>query len=279
MVRPKWIIGLLFALALAAAFAALGQWQLQRAIQSGEVVEHPTETVIPLGKAVRPGDGLASAMVGQLVTVRGVLSDHDFVILNGRVNNPEDNGPAGYWVTGRMTVEGPDGQPAALAVALGFTTDRAAAQKAVAALRAEHQSPRTMTARLLPTEAPIQPPNGANPMQMQAMSVAALINVWPDLGDMAVYEAYVVSHAAPPHGLQAIYSPPPIEAATIDWLNVFYAAEWAVFAGFAVFLWYRVVRDAWERECEDLLDEAEGAEGRAAATPAPETVEDTEKVD
>jgi hypothetical protein len=38
-------------------------------------------------------------------------------------------------------------------------------------------------------------------------------------------------------------------------LNIFYAIEWVVFAGFAVFLWYRLVRDAWERE-EELREEA-----------------------
>jgi surfeit locus 1 family protein len=30
------------------------------------------------------------------------------------------------------------------------------------------------------------------------------------------------------------------------------AAEWVIFAGFAVFLWYRLARDAWEREKEEL---------------------------
>jgi hypothetical protein len=29
---------------------------------------------------------------------------------------------------------------------------------------------------------------------------------------------------------------------------VFYAAEWVIFAGFAVFLWWRLVRDEWEKE-------------------------------
>jgi surfeit locus 1 family protein len=41
---------------------------------------------------------------------------------------------------------------------------------------------------------------------------------------------------------------------------VFYAVEWVVFAGFAVFLWYRLVRDAVERE----RDEAAAAELAAA---------------
>ena len=33
----------------------------------------------------------------------------------------------------------------------------------------------------------------------------------------------------------------------------------AVFAGFAIYLWYRLVRDAWEREEEDREDSASTA--------------------
>ena len=59
MVRPRWIAALVLALAISAAFAALGQWQLARAISSGEVVERSTETVQPLSDTVssaRPDD-------------------------------------------------------------------------------------------------------------------------------------------------------------------------------------------------------------------------------
>lgn len=33
----------------------------------------------------------------------------------------------------------------------------------------------------------------------------------------------------------------------MNWLNVFYALEWVVFAGFAVFLWWRLLADAHRR--------------------------------
>jgi hypothetical protein len=61
-------------------------------------------------------------------------------------------------------------------------------------------------------------------------------------------------------GLEAISSPAPVEGSGVNWLNIFYAAEWAVFAGFAFYLWYRLARDAWEKELEDLEDEAAGAD-------------------
>jgi hypothetical protein len=86
---------------------------------------------------------------------------------------------------------------------------------------------------------------------MKEMSVAALVNRWHGIGDSDVYGSYLVEHGAPPAGLQAISSPAPIEQTTVNWLNIFYAAEWALFAGFAIFLWYRVVKDAWEKQRED----------------------------
>jgi hypothetical protein len=48
-----------------------------------------------------------------------------------------------------------------------------------------------------------------------------------------------------------------------------YAAEWAIFAGFAVFLWYRLVKDAWERERDDALEAAEAASARPAGGELP----------
>ncbi len=38
---------------------------------------------------------------------------------------------------------------------------------------------------------------------------------------------------------------------TLNLLNVFYAVEWVLFAGFAIYLWYRLVRDAVERAEEE----------------------------
>ena len=46
---------------------------------------------------------------------------------------------------------------------------------------------------------------------------------------------------------------------------MFYAIEWVVFAGFAVFLWYRLVKDAVQREREEAeLPAAEAGAGGGA---------------
>ena len=59
---------------------------------------------------------------------------------------------------------------------------------------------------------------------------------------------------SPQGPLDAISSPAPGEGSDVNWLNIFYAIEWAVFAGFAFYLWYRLARDAWEKEVEELED-------------------------
>ena len=46
--------------------------------------------------------------------------------------------------------------------------------------------------------------------------------------------------------------PPPQQ---VNWLNLFYSVEWIVFAGFALFIWWRMVKDDYRRDLEDELDD------------------------
>jgi len=78
------------------------------------------------------------------------------------------------------------------------------------------------------------------------MAVPELINLWESVPG-GVYGGYVILDSAPA-GLELIDAPAPIAEVGLNLLNVFYAIEWVVFAGFAIFLWYRLVRDAWELE-------------------------------
>ena len=100
MLRPRWIGALLLALALAAGFAWLGQWQLERAVESGKVVDAPSETVLPLASVAKPGGPITDKATGQLVTVEGSFVPSDYQLLQGRLNH----GTAGWWVVGHITV-------------------------------------------------------------------------------------------------------------------------------------------------------------------------------
>src|SRR5579875_2289254 len=60
MRRPRWIGVLLIALIVAAGFAFLGRWQLDRALQAREVGPQITETTHPLEDVLTPGKAIAN---------------------------------------------------------------------------------------------------------------------------------------------------------------------------------------------------------------------------
>lgn len=268
MRRPRWIAVLVIALLVAAAFAWLGKWQLSRAVAAREVGPQVTETSHPLVDMLKPGIAIQTKRVGQLVTVTATMQPHDYALLSNRQNQ----GASGYWIVGHARANG-----AELAVARGFTSSRKTALAELAKLDAQPATTVHLSGRLLPTEPPEQPEDNQDgtPPVMQDMSVATLINVWQVPAQPKVYEAYLVAHDDIPSGLTAIYSPSPLVQRSIDWLNAFYAVEWAVFAGFAIYLWYRLAKDTWEREIEDAeLALEQGADDPGAAEPHP-----SEKVD
>lgn len=239
--RPRWIVALVLALAVAGAFAALGQWQLERSVVGSEAVDRTSETTVPLESVAEPQQPVTEAVTGQLVTVDGEFVPGDFMVLEKRLND----GAEGYWVIGHLTTD--DG--AGLAVALGWAGTEQQAADALTRLEADAPLRASVTGRYLPSEAPQQGDfeNG----EFSAMSTAALVNLWSTVDEAGVYGGYVVAHE-PADGLVAIHSPPPSTDVEVNWLNIFYAAEWVIFAGFAVFLWYRLVKDAWEREQHEM---------------------------
>ena len=252
--RPRWIGALVLALAIAAAFAALGQWQLERSFEGGEVTEEQTETSVPLTSIATPQQPQPSATIGQLVTVGDVeFVPGDWVVLSGRSNaaGPGAQPQQGYWVVGHAVVA--DG--ASLAVALGWTESADAAASAIRELDAGALT-QALSGRYLPTESPQQ--SDFEEGERSAIAVSELVNLWVDAPD-GVYSGYVVADEAP-SGLETIYSPPPKTEVSLNLLNVFYAVEWVIFAGFAVFLWYRLVKDAWEEENLVDADPDEGAD-------------------
>lgn len=268
MVRPFWLGMLALALLVAAIFAWLGQWQLGNAIDTDPPPPGMTEELRPLADVVAPGDYLPEPLVGQRTEVSGSFVAGDFRVVSERF----DRGEPGYWVAGQFRVDpatiDEDG-PTSLAVAVGFTPDRDAAEAAAAALDAAPPQDVTLTGRLISDEGAREPPRDGDPYEITAMSPAALLSQWSDIDGIAVYRPYLTSSEAF-GGLGEIHSPAPAELSSVNWLNIFYAIEWAVFAGFAFYMWYRLARDAWEKEVEELVgdDEDETAVAdRTAARP------------
>ena len=261
LLRPRWIGMLLLCLVVAGVFAWLGQWQLSRAVQVDPTPPGASEVVRPIGDVVQPGEYLNDPLIGQRVQASGTWVPSDFLIVQSRYND----GVEGYWVTGQLRLD--DGQtevdgPVSVAVALGWAGTEDAAHAAVERLEAEASDTEAIdvTGRLIADEGPVLPPHGADPQTMTRMSPAALLGRWHDVEELNVYRPYLASEDAL-GGLDAISSPAPEEGSTVNWLNIFYAVEWAVFAGFAFYLWYRLAKDAWEKEIEDLSDDEGDPEG------------------
>lgn len=259
--QPKWIALLLLALALSAVFAWLGKWQLERAVLDSQAASSPTEIAKPLTELAKPGGPIPITAGGHLTSVEGAFDPEGFVVLTGRLNQ----GQAGYWLVGRLLVtnSGASGDSVAAAgpasvslpVAVGWAPTKAALDAAFASERAAAvdgaASTISISGRLMPTEAPAMPKLSGDPFEESTLSVAALVNVWPNYSGTS-FGAYLIDAQAP-DGLTVIDSAPPENSTTLNWLNIFYAIEWAVFAGFAVYFWYRLVRDAYERQEEEKL--------------------------
>lgn len=248
MLRPRWLAMLGFCLLVAGVFAWLGQWQLSRAIDFDPPADGATEQVVPLDDVLAPGDYIDAQYDGQRVRVAGAWSPDDFLVVSSRFNDEA----SGYWITGRLELA----DDSSLAVAIGFAESREAADAALAtfAASADPDEPVELTGRIISDEGPTVP-TGSDPYDMPRMSPTALLGQWGEVPG-GVYRAFLAvpdpGVGLDDAGLDAIVSPAPEPANPINWLNVFYAVEWVVFAGFAFYLWYRMAKDAQQREIEDL---------------------------
>lgn len=232
--RPRWIAALLLALGVAAGFAALGQWQLERSLASAVVDERDTETPVTLESVAEPQQVMTSDASGRLVSVSGTWAAGDDLVVTGRLSGDDGSGAAGEpgdWIIRHLVTEG----GASLAVAVGYGPVGAG----IPSLPAGEAS---LTGRYVPSESPQISDFEAG--ERTAIAVAELVNLWAEPGP--VYSGYLVLDDAPA-GLETIAAPPPELPVELNLLNLFYAIEWVIFGGFAIYLWWRLVRDEQEK--------------------------------
>lgn len=260
--QPRWIAGLLFALAISTVFVLLSEWQFSAAESEGPPPAADTEVVRPLTEVFTPGVPLYGTQADQMVTFTGSFQPEDQVLIGNRLLDGEE----GYWVVTSFDVDGAP-QDASIPVVRGWTEDPGNAGTAP-------DGDVTITGRLLPPEAPIAGPvpDGT----IAALSSAELGNIW----DEPLYSAFVSAHETlvdgvpAESGLETVTVAPQPQETTINWLNIFYAVEWVVFAGFAVFLWWRLLADSYQRSLEEdeyedddeFEDDDEYADGQGEGT-------------
>lgn len=267
--KPRWIAALLFALVVSTVFVLLSQWQFSRSTQTLDQPSISTEEVKPLTSVFKPGESMLATAADHVVSMTGYFEPGKQVLIKDRLRN----GESGFWVVdpfvvaGAPVLQGAGATPyTVIPVARGWLADPSKATPAPSGTL-------SLTGRLLPAEAPAVArdlPAG----QLAVLSTAELINIW----QVSSYQGFVASFSeVGPAGdvganavqgdLKAIsVGPQPVEQ-NFNWLNVFYAIEWIVFAGFSVFLWWRLVADDFRRENEpefyddDEFDETDDPAG------------------
>jgi cytochrome oxidase assembly protein ShyY1 len=253
MRRPKWIGVLLLTLAVAAIFASLAQWQMSHAVRLDEDRHIDTETPVAVSKINKPGTPVNDSAAGHMVKVpEGEFVPDDFQVITERDNY----GQTGAWLTGHFVTD----NDVHYGVAIGWAPDDKQIKEAVSqADSAGLFRQQTLEGRFTPTESTKIPRPDENPHVLKSMVPGQLANLWHQPIEGVVSSGYLVLHADSSMlntlGLHEIESVAPKPPEKINWLNLFYAIEWVVFAGFALYFWIRLARDAWEREHEELLQQ------------------------
>ena len=211
----------------------LGLWQVDawQARRTAEARDLTQLAPVPMTELIGNDDPFPAADQGRPVTVEGEwIYDATFWV-SGR----EQGGREGYWAVTPLSVDGA-GQPA-VPVVLGWQEQPAL------------ESPTGAGA----VTGWLQPPEGG-----MAVDEDTSDDIYPELRisdvvqrvDVDLYGAYVVIDQARTDPLPV----PGLEPADLDALpevgrftavrNLLYGVEWFIFGGFALFVWWRWLRDA-----------------------------------
>jgi hypothetical protein len=249
--RPKWIFGLFLALAIAAVFALLGQWQLERTFTEVEP-EDKSQLPLVLIDSEKPGAPLTAIAANKRVKADLMLDTQNVFIVANRLQRTNDEVVPGYWVIANAGVLLEDSDStASLSVGIGFAESLSLAETARAELMESIQAQAFLeqTGRYLQTEGPVALTDSTKPYLLESFSLAQLVNLYRGAGAQSL-AGFMVLDSDPGFGLETIVIAPPEAGTQVNWLTLFYALEWALFAGFAVFLWWRLVEDARIRELQ-----------------------------
>ncbi|MFE3266028.1 SURF1 family protein [Streptomyces sp. NPDC059215] len=260
LLTPRWW-GINVFVLLAIPFCIfMGSWQLSRfedRVQdqrdAGEQAAaartdpaRPLRELLPVDKDTSGKQAVATGRYGRQLLVPG----------------RELNGRHGFYVLTLLRTDG--GQ--ALPVVRGWLPGTADPAKAPAAPAGEV----TVTGALQVSESPgsdgVSAAGGLPAGQTGAISSASLVNLVP----YKVYDAWITLAKAD-SGMTAVPATAP-QGTGLDlkaFQNLGYTGEWFVFAGFVVFMWFRLLRREAEfaRDAELGLIPSEGTDGGADQEP------------
>jgi cytochrome oxidase assembly protein ShyY1 len=233
----------LFALVMAimAGFGMLGLWQLDVARDRGRAPQARAATVLPVADVaavLTPHGPFPPGGTGRQITATGHYDGSAQVLVTPRLLR----GRRGYWVVTPLLVRS---SGARIAVVRGFVTDPAQADAP------DPTTEVTVSGALAAGESPAESTSSDKALpdgQMGTLDLSVLVNRWPG----ALYNAFVFATAEQPD-LTSVAAPaaervppPAPEGGGLVWRNAAYALQWWVFALFAAYMWWRMVRDDYE---------------------------------
>jgi cytochrome oxidase assembly protein ShyY1 len=236
---PRLVALHLLVIGVLVSFTFLGRWQLGVFEASGAPQLAPDPAPVAVTDLAKVGSHVTGDVAGRRVTATGTYDGGSQLLVADR--HPDVSAPggraargAGFWLLTPLRLA--DGS--VISVIRGWVPS---AQDPAAAVPS---GPVTVTGRLRPSEqTDAVERSGLLPSgQVATVSTAELINVWPNA---RLRDGFVVATApAPPAGVTAVTVPPPTLGVGFNWRNLAYAAQWWIFALFAVFMWFHFVRDA-----------------------------------
>ena len=231
--RPRWLALLALVLAVCAVFGWLGSWQLGVARDRGAQAaarELRARPAVPLDEVLMPQRSFTAPAAGRQVSATGTYDATTTVLVPGRLQG----GRSGQWVvTGLRTEAG-----AWLPVVRGWV---ASADDASAASASVPSRRLTVLGVLQPDDPPADRAVVLPPGQLQQVDAADLVNRW----GAPIYNGYVLAatESGVPNRPQPQRVPAPaLTPQGIEWRNAAYAVQWWLFAGFALVLWWKMVR-------------------------------------
>ncbi|WP_424643560.1 SURF1 family protein [Embleya sp. AB8] len=248
LLQPRWLAFHMIVLVAVPVCAALGLWQFHRYGEhksSGGTGEQVSAApAVPIGELVPLGTKVRGSDRGRSVTVGGTYdAAHQLVVPGRRLD-----GRTGSYVVTPLLVAG---RPAVV-VNRGWVEGTTAP--------APPAGPVTVTGRLEWSEAEhtsdADRATDLKPGQLSMISTPELVNVLP----YPLTDGFVaLTEQSPTADAAALAPMPPAKESGGGgisgraWQNLGYTAQWFVFAGAAVFVWWRVVR----READERQEEHE----------------------
>lgn len=236
----------------------MAQWQVSRTLIENASNESWSKIeVVELDSIAQPNSPfsfLEISTFGDEIVLTKVrteltLDPSNAVLIANRI---QVNGNQGYWLVLPVQTDS-----AKLFVAAGFIKNKDQALSALQKVKqlVVVQALMPHTGRYLPSEAPLE---SVETGIFESLSVAQLINQDTFEAD-SVFTGFMAltdeNMFVDIDGVEKLTVGMAQSDGQVNWLSAFYAIEWAVFAGFAVFMWWRLLADAYRKQQAALLAE------------------------